>query len=156
MFDGFRLEQVRLGDVTLRFRHGGSGTPVVLLHGHPLTHTTWHEVAARLAGHHRVVTPDLRGYGGSTLPPDEPDHAQSSKRAMAHDVIRLIAHLGHERFAVAGHDRGLRRGAGEPGVPAVVPRDEERGRGLRHLHRLLRGLRRGHLGAYLRPSARRV
>jgi haloacetate dehalogenase len=106
MFDGFRLEHVRLGEVTLRVRHGGAGTPVVLLHGHPRTHTTWHEVASGLAEHHRVVTPDLRGYGGSTLPPDEPGHAQSSKRAMAGDVVRLMAHLGHERFAVAGHDRG--------------------------------------------------
>jgi haloacetate dehalogenase len=53
-----------------------------------------------------VVTPDLRGYGGSTLPPDAPDHAQSSKRAMARDVVRLMAHFGHDRFAVVGHDRG--------------------------------------------------
>jgi haloacetate dehalogenase len=68
----------------------------VLLHGHPRTHTTWHEVASRLAEHYRVVTPDLRGYGGSTLPPDAPDHAQSSKRAMARDVIPLMSHFGHE------------------------------------------------------------
>jgi haloacetate dehalogenase len=106
MFDGFRLEHVPVGEVTIRVRHGGSGTPVVLLHGHPRTHTTWYEVASRLAEHHHVVTPDLRGYGGSTLPPDAPDHRQSSKRAMAHDVVRLMAHLGHQRFAVAGHDRG--------------------------------------------------
>jgi haloacetate dehalogenase len=106
MFDGFRLDHVTLDDVRIRFRYGGSGAPVVLLHGHPRTHTTWHAVAARLAPHHSVVTPDLRGYGGSTLPPDAPGHAQSSKRAMARDVVRLMAHLGHERFAVAGHDRG--------------------------------------------------
>lgn len=106
MFEGFVLEHVTVGDVTLRFRAGGSGPPVVLLHGHPRTHTTWHQVAARLAEHHRVVTPDLRGYGGSTLPPDEPQHAQSSKRAMALDVVRLMEHLGHDRFAVVGHDRG--------------------------------------------------
>src|SRR4029453_5052445 len=106
VFDGFHLDHLPLGDVTLRVRYGGSGSPVVLLHGHPRTHTTWHEVAARLAEHHCVVTPDLRGYGGSTLPPDEPDHSQSSKRAMAHDVVRLMAPLGHVRFAVVGHDRG--------------------------------------------------
>jgi haloacetate dehalogenase len=106
MFEGFQLEHVDVGEVTLRVRFGGSGSPVVLLHGHPRTHTTWHEVAARLAGSHFVVTPDLRGYGGSTLPPDEPDHSQSSKRAMARDVVRLMAHLGHDRFAVVGHDRG--------------------------------------------------
>jgi len=106
MFDGFQLDRVDLDDVTLRFRHGGTGTPVVLLHGHPRTHTTWHAVAPRLAERHLVVTPDLRGYGQSTLPPDAPDHAQSSKRAMARDVAQLMAHLGHDRFAVAGHDRG--------------------------------------------------
>lgn len=106
MFDGFQLDHVDVGDVTLRVRYGGSGTPVVLLHGHPRTHTTWHAVAPRLAEHMFVVTPDLRGYGGSTLPPDAPGHAQSSKRAMAGDIVRLMAHLGHDRFAVVGHDRG--------------------------------------------------
>ncbi|MEV4534479.1 alpha/beta hydrolase [Asanoa sp. NPDC049518] len=106
LFDGFALDQVDVGEVTLRVRHGGTGSPVVLLHGHPRTHTTWHAVAPELARRHFVVTPDLRGYGGSTLPPDAPDHAQSSKRAMARDVVALMAHLGHERFAVVGHDRG--------------------------------------------------
>jgi len=106
MFEGFNAEHVDVGDVTLRVRYGGTGAPVVLLHGHPRTHTTWHEVAPRLAQRHFVVTPDLRGYGGSTLPPAEPDHAESSKRAMAGDVVRLMAHLGHDRFAVIGHDRG--------------------------------------------------
>jgi haloacetate dehalogenase len=106
MFDGFHLDHVNVGEVTLRVRYGGAGPPVVLLHGHPRTHTTWHEVAAKLAGRHFVVAPDLRGYGGSTLPPDESGHAQSSKRSMAGDVVRLMAQLGHERFAVVGHDRG--------------------------------------------------
>jgi haloacetate dehalogenase len=106
VFDGFVLEQVDLGDVSLRVRHGGVGTPVVLLHGHPRTHTTWHEVARRLAPEHVVVCPDLRGYGGSALPPDASEHAQSSKRAMAGDVAELMTRLGHERFAVVGHDRG--------------------------------------------------
>jgi haloacetate dehalogenase len=106
VFDDFPLQHVNLGDVRVRFRSGGSGAPVVLLHGHPRTHTTWHAVAPRLAAHRFVVTPDLRGYGGSTLPPDAPGHAQSAKRAMANDVVQLMAHLGHDRFAVAGHDRG--------------------------------------------------
>jgi len=106
MFDGFMLEHLDLGEVVVRARHGGSGSPVVLLHGHPRTHTTWHGVAPRLATAHVVVCPDLRGYGGSTLPPDSPDHAQSSKRAMARDVVELMTRLGHERFAVVGHDRG--------------------------------------------------
>jgi haloacetate dehalogenase len=102
----FQLDHLDVGEVTLRVSHGGTGTPVVLLHGHPRTHTTWHKVAPRLAEHHLVVAPDLRGYGRSTLPPDAPDHAQSSKRAMARDVVRLMARLGHDRFAVVGHDRG--------------------------------------------------
>jgi haloacetate dehalogenase len=106
VFKGFVLEQVDLGEVSVRVRHGGAGTPVVLVHGHPRTHTTWHEVARRLAQEHVVVCPDLRGYGGSTLPPDAPDHAQSSKRAMAGDIVGLMTHLGHDRFAVVGHDRG--------------------------------------------------
>src|ERR1700712_4158668 len=100
MFDDFALEQVDLGEVSVRVRHGGAGTPVVLVHGHPRTHTTWHEVARRLAPQHVVVCPDLRGYGRSTLPTDAPDHSQSSKRAMARDVVELVRHLGHDRFAV--------------------------------------------------------
>jgi haloacetate dehalogenase len=79
---------------------------VVLLHGHPRTHATWHRVAALLADRHTVVCPDLRGYGGSTVPPDADDHAQASKRAMGSDVVALMTALGHERFAIAGHDRG--------------------------------------------------
>ncbi len=106
MFDGFTLEYVDLGEVTVRLRHGGDGPPVVLTHGHPRTHTTWWQVADRLAESFSVVCPDLRGYGRSTLPPDAPDHAQSSKRAMAGDVVALMRYLGHQRFAVVGHDRG--------------------------------------------------
>jgi haloacetate dehalogenase len=106
MFEGFTLERIGVGDVTLRVRHGGAGSPVVLLHGHPRTHATWARVAPLLASGHTVVCPDLRGYGESTLPPDEPGHAQSSKRAMAADVAALMSELGHDRFAVVGHDRG--------------------------------------------------
>jgi haloacetate dehalogenase len=105
-FDGFALETIDCGDVALRVRHGGDGPPVVLLHGHPRTHATWHRVAALLADRHTVVCPDLRGYGRSTVPPDAPAHAQASKRAMAADVVALMDALGHRRFAVAGHDRG--------------------------------------------------
>jgi haloacetate dehalogenase len=122
VFDGFTLEAVDVGEVVLRVRHGGDGPPVVLLHGHPRTHTTWHRVAPLLAARHTVVCPDLRGYGRSTLPPDEPDHSQSSKRAMAADVIALMHMLGHPRFAVVGHDRGalvaLRAALDHPDVVA--------------------------------------
>jgi haloacetate dehalogenase len=100
-FDGFALDHVNVGEAVLRVRHGGSGPPVVLLHGHPRTHTTWHGVAPRLvdAGF-SVVCPDLRGYGESRGGGDQ------SKRAMARDVSALMAGLGFDRFAVAGHDRG--------------------------------------------------
>jgi haloacetate dehalogenase len=106
VFQGFTLDEVDVGEVVLRVRHGGQGPPVVLLHGHPRTHATWHRVAPLLAPRHTVVCPDLRGYGGSTLPPDQPDHRQSSKRAMAADVVAVLRMLGHDRFAVVGHDRG--------------------------------------------------
>src|SRR5687767_6324954 len=99
-FEGFDEQRVDVGDVTLRVRVGGSGPPVVLLHGHPRTHTTWHRVAPLLAADLTVVCPDLRGYGESTTTGDQ------SKRAMAADVVALMRQLGHERFAVVGHDRG--------------------------------------------------
>ena len=106
MFEGFQLDHVDVGDVVLRVRQGGSGPAVVLLHGHPRTHTTWHRVAPILAQRWTVVCPDLPGYGGSSKPPDRPDHGQASKRKMARDLARLMTRLGHERFAVVGHDRG--------------------------------------------------
>ena len=100
VFDSFTLDRVTVGDVTLRVRHGGHGPAVVLLHGHPRTHTTWHRVAPLLAENHTVVCPDLRGYGESTpVPPYD-------KRTMAADIAALMRTLGHERFAVVGHDRG--------------------------------------------------
>jgi haloacetate dehalogenase len=108
MFEGFAEDRIDVGDgVTLRVRHGGTGSPVVLLHGHPRTHTTWHRVAPLLvAAGHTVVCPDLRGYGHSSKPPTTADHEPYSKRAMAGDVLTLMGHLGHERFAAVGHDRG--------------------------------------------------
>ncbi len=106
MFEGFELAMIDTGEATLRVHHGGSGPPILLLHGHPRTHTTWHRVAPLLARDHTVVCPDLRGYGQSSKPPTTPDHAPYSKRAMACDMIALMRGLGHERFAVVGHDRG--------------------------------------------------
>jgi haloacetate dehalogenase len=120
MFEGFTDDEVDVGEVVLRVRHGGEGPPVVLVHGHPRTHATWHRVAPRLARRHTVICPDLRGYGRSTLPPDQPGHAQSSKRAMAADVVAAMRALGHQRFAVVGHDRGalvaMRAALDHPGV----------------------------------------
>ncbi|WP_425544127.1 alpha/beta fold hydrolase [Actinocorallia libanotica] len=88
-------------------RHGGDGPPVLLLHGHPRTSATWHRVAPLLVERgFTVVCPDLRGYGRSRGPAPTADHAGYSKRAVAGDLAALMKELGHERFAVAGHDRG--------------------------------------------------
>ncbi|MDQ3822835.1 MAG: alpha/beta hydrolase [Actinomycetota bacterium] len=106
MFDGFALERIDVGEAVLRVRHGGSGPAVLLLHGHPRTHTTWHRVAPLLADRHTVVCPDLRGYGESSKPATRPDHEPYSKRALARDCVALMRTLGHDRFAVVGHDRG--------------------------------------------------
>ncbi|MBZ9742826.1 MULTISPECIES: alpha/beta fold hydrolase [unclassified Mesorhizobium] len=106
MFDGFRLEKVRLTSATLRVRVGGSGPAILLLHGHPRTHVTWHKVADLLVKDHTVVCPDLRGFGQSSIPDDTTDHSGSSKRAKAQDCIELMRYLGFDRFAAVGHDRG--------------------------------------------------
>jgi haloacetate dehalogenase len=105
-FEGFALERIDVGEAVLRVRHGGTGDPVLLLHGHPRTHTTWHLVAPLLARTHTVVCPDLRGYGKSSKPATTDDHEPYSKRAMARDAVALMRALGHERFTVVGHDRG--------------------------------------------------
>ncbi|MET3565612.1 haloacetate dehalogenase [Leifsonia sp. 563] len=107
MFDGFEIADVDVGEARIHVRIGGDGPPIVLLHGHPRTGSTWHRVAPLLVEHGRtVVVPDLRGYGRSTAPPPRADHAQASKRAMAEDVRELMHRLGHDRFDLVGHDRG--------------------------------------------------
>src|SRR5690348_15228020 len=107
MFEGFSLDRIDVGAAVLRVRHGGAGPPVLLLHGHPRTHATWNKVALLLAERFTVVCPDLRGYGQSSKPTTTPDHAPYSKRALAGDCAALMHKLGHDRFAVAGHDRGV-------------------------------------------------
>ncbi|MFH8447726.1 alpha/beta fold hydrolase [Streptomyces fungicidicus] len=103
---GFTEHRVPVGGgVTLNAAVGGSGAPVVLLHGFPQTHLMWRHVAADLAADHTVICPDLRGYGASDKPA-ESGRDVYSKRTMARDVVRLAAELGHDRFALAGHDRG--------------------------------------------------
>ncbi|MFF5083249.1 alpha/beta fold hydrolase [Actinoplanes sp. NPDC000266] len=109
-FDGYDLEQITVGDQTLRVRRGGSGPPLLLLHGYPETHLCWSAVAGELARDFTVVAPDLRGYGGSSKPAPDARHHAYSKRAMAADVLGLMAKLGYDRFDVAGHDRGGRVG----------------------------------------------
>src|SRR5512138_2141566 len=106
MFEGFTLETIDLGEISLRVRHGGSGPALLLLHGHPQTHVMWHQIAPRLAEHSTVVAPDLRGYGDSSKPPTTADHTPYSKRSMARDQLAVMHQLGSDRFLVAGHDRG--------------------------------------------------
>ncbi|RNM12504.1 alpha/beta fold hydrolase [Nocardioides pocheonensis] len=107
MFEGFETSYVDTGDATIRVRHGGEGPPILLLHGHPRTSATWHRVAPLLVERGMaVVCPDLRGYGGSRGPAPTVDHSAHSKRAVAGDLARVMDRLGHERFALAGHDRG--------------------------------------------------
>jgi len=107
MFERFMDERIAVGEVNLRVRYAGDGPPVLLIHGHPRTGATWHRVAPRLVDlGFTVVCPDMRGYGASSKAPLRPDHSQQSKRAVAQDLLGLMHHLGHDRFAVAGHDRG--------------------------------------------------
>ena len=106
MFKGFELRMVELPDATLRVRIGGTGPPIMLLHGHPRTHTTWHKVAPLLARNFTVICPDLRGFGKSSKPQDTIDHQGSSKRAKGRDCIALMKVLGFDKFALVGHDRG--------------------------------------------------
>jgi len=108
MFEGFRLDTIEAGEVQVRVRIGGDGPPLLLLHGNPQTHVMWHRVAPALAEEFTVVTPDLRGYGLTSKPPSAPDHMPYSKRVMATDQVHLMSALGHQRFSVAGHDRGGR------------------------------------------------
>jgi haloacetate dehalogenase len=110
MFERFTLSQVDVGEASLRVRHGGSGPPLLLLHGYPETHMMWGKIADDLAADFTVVAPDLRGYGGSSKPAATPDHSSYSKRAMARDAVALMAHFGFSRFNLAGHDRGGRVG----------------------------------------------
>ncbi|MDS0135855.1 MULTISPECIES: alpha/beta hydrolase [unclassified Amycolatopsis] len=127
-FDHVRLPGT--DGVELAAAVGGSGSPVVLLHGFPETHLMWRHVAERLAGEHTVICPDLRGYGASAKPVATGEEVYA-KRTMAADVVALAAALGHERFALVGHDRGalvaFRAGLDHPetvshlGILDVVP-----------------------------------
>lgn len=108
MFDGFDEFDVQTSATTIHGRRGGSGPPLLLLHGIPETHLMWRHVAPRLAEDFTVVVTDLRGYGASGICDSRPDHAPYAMRALANDQVEVMARLGHDRFAVAGHDRGAR------------------------------------------------
>ena len=99
LFEGFTLEHIAVRDGTLRLRRGGSGPPLLLLHGNPQTHVMWHLVAPELAKRFTVICPDLRGYGGSHKPPATAGHAPYAKVAMARDMIELMDKLGEQLYA---------------------------------------------------------
>jgi haloacetate dehalogenase len=107
-FDGFSSAEIDSGETTIFTRWAGSGPPILLLHGFPETHLMWRSIAPRLARRFTVVCADLRGYGRSGCPDSDAAHEPYSKRAMARDMVAVMERLGHQRFSVAGHDRGGR------------------------------------------------
>ncbi len=108
MLETFVPLQIKTSGASIHVMKGGSGEPLLLLHGYPQTHVMWHKIAPRLAESFTVVLADLRGYGDSSKPKGEPDHANYSKRVMAQDMIEVMSQLGYESFRVVGHDRGAR------------------------------------------------
>jgi haloacetate dehalogenase len=108
MFEGFTQARIDTSGASINLRHGGSGPPLLLLHGNPLTHVMWHKIAPRLAEHFTVVASDLRGYGDSSKPDGGEDHIGYSFRAMAQDQVEVMTALGFDSFHVCGHDRGGR------------------------------------------------
>ena len=110
LFPGTHEHRAKIDGADIFARIGGSGPPLLLLHGFPQTHAMWHRVAPELMRHFTCVMADLRGYGYSACPPNDSANEAYSKRRMAKDMMGLMAGLGHERFAVVGHDRGARVG----------------------------------------------
>lgn len=108
LFPGFRSARIEGAGATIACAIGGSGPPLLMLHGFPQTHAMWHRVAPALAARYTVVCADLRGYGDSSKPPTDAKHAPYSKRAMAADMVAVMRSLGFARFRLVGHDRGGR------------------------------------------------
>ncbi|MER0238334.1 alpha/beta hydrolase [Fulvimarina sp. MAC8] len=108
MFENFQTSMIEGEGAEIFVRMAGEGPPLLLLHGYPQTGAMWHELAPRLAEQFSVVVPDLRGYGRSSAPANDPDNAAYSKRMMGRDMLAVMRALGHERFMIAGHDRGGR------------------------------------------------
>ena len=104
----FRKSVVKTSGAEIVTTVGGSGPPLLLMHGNPFTHLSWHKIAPRLAQEFTVVCTDLRGYGDSSKPQGGPAHEAYSFRAMAQDQVEVMQSLGFGRFHAAGHDRGAR------------------------------------------------
>lgn len=107
-FSEFDRVNVDVDGVTIHARVAGSGQPLLLLHGYPESSYMWRHVAPRLTNEFTVIASDLRGYGESDTPADDPAHLTYSRRVMAADQVAVMSRLGFDRFAVAGHDRGGR------------------------------------------------
>jgi haloacetate dehalogenase len=105
---GFEYQRIKTSGATINVAIRGKGAPLLLLHGYPETHRMWHKVAPALADEFSVVCADLRGYGDSSKPEGTADHSNYSKRAMANDMIEVMAALGHDEFLIGAHDRGAR------------------------------------------------
>lgn len=108
MFETFVPLQIQTTGASIHVLKGGSGDPLLLLHGYPQTHVMWHKIAPRLAQNFTVILADLRGYGDSSKPAGAMDHSTYSKRAMAQDMVEVMQKLGYDTFSVVGHDRGAR------------------------------------------------
>jgi haloacetate dehalogenase len=108
MFENFSKTVVKTSGAQIVTVTGGEGPPLLLMHGNPFNHLSWHKIAPRLAQDFTVVCTDLRGYGDSSKPPGGGDHADYSFRAMAQDQVEVMQSLGFHKFHAAGHDRGAR------------------------------------------------
>ncbi len=106
--DGFSERRVHIDGTGIHLVTGGSGPPLLLLHGYPQTHSMWHKIAPLLAHNFTLVMPDLRGYGDSDKPESDDAHIAYSKRVMAAEQAAVMAELGFDSFFLAGHDRGGR------------------------------------------------
>ena len=131
MIAGFTKSTVRCNGVNLSVHRAGQGVPLLLIHGFPQNHMCWERVAPQLARHNDVIIPDLRGYGESEAPPNEPGNSTYSKRTMAQDIADLLTALAIRRANVLGHDRGARvayrfaldhpKRLGKLGIIEIVP-----------------------------------
>ena len=108
LFPDFEPRVFEVNGIQIAGHIGGSGSPLLLLHGHPQTHAIWHKLAPALMKSHTLVMTDLRGYGDSSKPQGDVDHSNYSKRVVAQDQVEVMNQLGFDHFDVLAHDRGAR------------------------------------------------
>src|SRR3979490_1209360 len=157
LYPGFAAHWIDTSVGKIFARAGGSGPPLLLLHGYAQTNVMWHKVAPELAKHFSLVIADLPGYGWSAVPEADKDHAPYTKRAMAAVMVEVMEALGHVRFGLAGHDRGGRvayRPPPPPSGPAYEARDPRHRADLCDVARHRRAARLPHLALDLPGAAR--